>query len=476
MLVLTPRPHPTECISGYLHRLSAANGYTKPSWIIEPYRNGYHADDYRRVTPAVIQEIAGLTRPEAERVCVRPDREGDRTTIRLVGTELHVSHVDMRVVRICPSCVAEKGQHEAFWHLRTVQWCPLHRAPLLEKCRQCGVALRWNRPGIGQCNCGADLTKQTAKERCSTALAELLLMMRHALYRDPAAAEPPSSLRHLHHLDLYRLMRLVETLESVVNSHLDQKASAIVVGSEALTEVARILGNWPRNFQRFLQTRYRDDLDLDSSRKSFKRTFPWAFWTLGRNLKEQAHQLDFLRDEVMRFGAYHWTREQLGRASTHATIARLHCEWGSIPDAASLIGIDQRTLLQRVRDGLVPAQKAESVLRNRNYKINLDWARQQNFDHEELTIAKAAVMLGLPLSLFNELVVAGVYKSETITRRRDRLSEQDVMNFKRKLDVVAKEHFPGMSILGIFIGGRRLNGTERVETRASFIRHLSSCE
>lgn len=118
MLIVTPPPHPTECISGYLHRLSAENGYSKPSWIIEPYRNGYHGDDYRRVTPEVIRQISGLAGPEADRVCVRPDREGDRTTVRLVGTELHVSHVDMQTFRICPRCVDEHGRHEAFWHLR----------------------------------------------------------------------------------------------------------------------------------------------------------------------------------------------------------------------------------------------------------------------------------------------------------------------------------------------------------------------
>lgn len=38
MLVLTPPPHLTECVSGYLHRLSMVNGYSNPTWIIEPYR------------------------------------------------------------------------------------------------------------------------------------------------------------------------------------------------------------------------------------------------------------------------------------------------------------------------------------------------------------------------------------------------------------------------------------------------------
>ena len=380
MLVLTPRPHPTECISGYLHRLSAANGYGRPSWIIEPYRNGYHSDDYRRITPDLIQAIAGLDRPEAERVCVRPDREGDRTNVRLVGTAFHVSYVDMCRLRICPGCVARSRTHEAFWHLRMVQWCPIHRTALLERCGSCGVELRWNRPGIDQCNCGADLTKQTPKGHCSKPVADLLLMMRHALYRDTSTTKPPLGLHHLHHLDLYRLLRLVETLEPLMPSHAVSRSEERGVESNAFAEVAHTLARWPRNFQAFLQSRYGQHLESDSSRKSFKRTFPWAFWTLGRNLKGHAHQLDFLRDEVFRFGAYHWTREQLGRASVNATVMGLKYEWGSIPDAASLMGIDQRTLLRRVRDGLVPARKAENVRASRNYQIKLSWVRKQRIE------------------------------------------------------------------------------------------------
>ncbi|MFT3897184.1 MAG: TniQ family protein [Thermomonas sp.] len=321
MLVLTPKPHPTECISGYLHQLSKANGYRRPSWIIEPYRNGYHKDDYRRLTPAVMQEIANLTLEEARRVCVRPDRVGDRTTLRLMGTELHSSHVDMQSFRICPDCVVQHGRHEAFWHLRYVEWCPIHRGRLLTHCKVCGHQLRWNRPAIARCNCGADLTTQGSSEQCDNRLCGLLLVIRRALYGSgyADAGAVPAEMSHLLHMDLYRLMRMVEVLgetfswqrwrnekEAFGSAHFKEPVVKI-----DLLEVAKILVPWPTGFWEALYTHFDKQLSAADARQSFRYAFPWLHFALGKNLREHAGQLAFLRDEAARFGAAYWTRDQL---------------------------------------------------------------------------------------------------------------------------------------------------------------------
>lgn len=434
MLILTPHPHPTECVSGYLHRLSTANGYSIPSWIIEPYRNGYHTDDYRRITVAMLQQIAGLTEADADRVCVRPSREGSRSTMRLVGVELHVSHVDMRAFRVCPRCVAEHGRHEAFWHLKLVQWCPLHRTPLLDECGDCGANLRWNRPNIGRCNCGAELTKQSGEGRCPKPLADLMLVIRAALYGDAeSSAARPECSAHLFHLDLYRLMRLVETLGEVICVR-NSRGEIVESDVDPMIEIAEILANWPRNFQAFLQKRYGAVLENDSSRRSFKLTFPWAFWTLGRNLKAHAHQLDFLRDEVVRFGAAHWTQEQLTRFGPRPVLYRLHCDWGSVPDAASLVGLDPRTLLKRIKEGLVPIKQRDTVRGNRNYQVSLEWARNTKYTrHPSMSPRDAAKFIGVPTRTLSRLRTAGIYKVRHLTRRSGGYSLEDVRVLKQLL-------------------------------------------
>ena len=385
MLVLTPKPHPTECISGYLHQLSKANRYGRPSWIIEPYRNGYHADDYRRITPTVLQEVANLTVEEAQRVCVRPDRVGDRTTLRLVGTELHASHVDMSSFRVCPECVAQDDRHEAFWHLRLVDWCPIHQVRLLTHCRDCGHQLRWNRPGIGRCYCGADLTTQGSPERCDSKLSGLLSVLRRALYggEHVDADAVPAEMSHLLHMDLYRLMRMVEVLGETFSWQRWRNAKAL--GSphtEApptktdMLEVAKLLTPWPSAFHEALHTHFDKQLSAADARHSFRYAFPWLHFSLGKNLREHADQLAFLREEAARFGAAYWTRDQLRRGAE----PRAHEEdyrWGSVRQAAKVLEMDPRTLLKRIAEGVVPVKVSVTRGSNRNYMVDLNWIKNQ---------------------------------------------------------------------------------------------------
>lgn len=385
MLVLTPKPHPTECISGYLHQLSKANHYDKPSWVIEPYRNGCHADDYRRITPEVMQEIANLTPEEARRVCVRPDRTGDRTTLRLLGTELHSSHVDMRSFRICPCCVAEHDRHEAFWHLRLVEWCPIHQVRLLNRCRACSHTLRWNRPKLGRCNCGSDLTVQGSMERCDSCLSSLLFVFRRALYGNDTENAVPSEMSHLLHMDLYRLIRMVEVLGEALYwqcRHTEKRTTHVANFQKHavkidLLEVAKILTPWPTSFQEALYTHFDKQLSEADARKSFRFAFPWAHFALGKNLKEHAGQLAFLREELARFGAAYWTRDQVRRDAEPGGLGQEGFRWGSVPDAAGILGMDPRTLLKRIREGTVPVRESAIFKRNRNYQVDLNWAKNQ---------------------------------------------------------------------------------------------------
>lgn len=394
--------------------------------------------------------------------------------MRLVGIDLHVSHVDMKTFRICPQCVAEHGRHEAFWHLRMVHWCPIHRAPLLATCRACGVGLRWTRPGIGRCNCGADLTKQTSKDRCSEPLANLLLVVRAALYSDAqTSAARPQALAHLFHLDLYRLMRLLETLEGVVLRPTRHSAlGKPPVKCDGVTKVASILCDWPRAFQQFLEDQYGKELENDSSRRAFKITFPWAFWTLGRNLKAHADQLQFLRDEVIRFGACYWTREQLTRVTPKVALIRVSYEWGSIPEAASVMGIDPRTLLNRVREGLIPIKETGAHRKSRNYRVDMRWARSCNPPVEGVPMRDAAKELGISTPLLSALRTQKVYQDNAITRRLHGYAMEDIADFKERLDRVIALHSGDGSIGGIMIDGRRFDSIGPSAIRAKILRRL----
>ena len=482
MLVLTPKPHPTECISGYLYQLSKANRYDRPSWIIEPYRKGYHADDYRRITPTVMQEIANLPSDEAQRVCVRPDRTGDRTTLRLVGTELHASHVDMRSFRICPDCVAQDDRHEAFWHLRLVEWCPIHQVRLLTHCWNCGHQLRWNRPGIGRCNCGADLTEQRSSERCDDRLSGLLLVLRRALYGSEYAGEAiPQEMSHLLHMDLYRLMRTAEVLSEVLGGlqgrdearTLHSEPSASREEKASLLGVAKILSPWPEAFREFLHARYDKKLTEDGSRMAFRDEFSWAHYSLGKHLKEHAGQLAFLREEVAHFGAAYWTQEKISRGGSDLGLSQESFRWCSVPEAAELLGIDRRTLLKRIHEGVVPVRESPIRLTNRNFQVDLKWARSQPYSaYSEIKIRSAAGMLGLSPGVLSVLQERRVYQPAILTKRNGTFAIEDLQKFKMKLEALVIKHSKSEDISGITFRGRRYGAFDSDEERAHALHAL----
>ncbi|QNN45471.1 TniQ family protein [Thermomonas brevis] len=485
MLILTPKPHPTECISGYLYQLSKANRYDRPSWIIEPYRNGYHADDYRRITPTVMQEIANLTVDEARRVCVRPDRVGDRTTLRLVGTELHASYVDMRSFRICPHCVAQQDRHEAFWHLRLVEWCPIHQVRLLTHCQVCGHQLRWNRPGIGRCSCGADLTVQASPERCESRLSGLLLVFRRALYgSEYVDTRVPDEMSHLLHIDLYRLTRMVEVLGNTFywQRRRNKKEMLLSVSLEErkvkidLLEVAKILVPWPISFREALRTYFDKQLSDADARKSFRFAFPWLEFALGRNLREHAEQLAFLREEAARFGATYWTRNQLKRGAG-ARITGENYRWGSVPDAAEVMGVDPRTLLKRIREGVVPVKESAIYRRSRNYKVDLKWAKDQKCSaHPEVKIRSASAMLGLSPDFFSILLAEQFYRPMLLTRRQGHFAIEDIRRFKGQLDAVVARYSIDGELGGVIFHGRRLDKIRSSKERARALHVLAASE
>lgn len=477
MLVLTPKPDPLECISGYLYRLSKANGYARPSWIIEPYRNGYHSDDYRRITPALMQEIASLTPEESHRVCVRPDRKGDRTKLRLVGIELHASHVDMRLFRICPHCVAEHDRHEAFWHLRMVEWCPIHRVRLLATCGACKKTLRWNRPSIGKCHCGADLTSQVLPDRCDERLAELLLVFRRALYgAEHVDANAIREMKHLLHMDLYRLMRMVDVLgDQIARRAQDRESDRYVVMAPApsLQKVADALAPWSTAFHEFLHLTYDDALSGKRTQSSFRDVLSWAIYPLGKNLKEHAGQLSFLRDEVLRFGARYWTREQLMRGAKALDCFRLDFRWGSVPDAAEVLGLDPRTLLKHIHEGDVPVKAVGTMRRNRNYKVDLNWARSQRYSASPgVKIRDAAAMLGLSTPVLSMLQACRAYSATLLSRPPNTFATEDIKRFKEDLDRLAMTYSEDGTVGGILIGGRRYDMIRSGQERARGLHRL----
>lgn len=466
-LVLTPRPHATECISGYLHRLSEANGYPSPTYITRPLKRSGKLIYLRLADPQFISDVAGVDIRVAERLCFRPENIKCRRTMRLLGRQLHVSEARMDIFRVCPLCVAAHGRHEAAWHLKMLEWCPTHRVRLLDRCEVCANDLVWNRPSVGKCGCGADLTIQGGREECPESLARLLAAVSAALYGDKAT---PQELLHLGSLDLYWICRLVTILcREVEELPSGQRDVESTLTHERLSQVADVLDNWPENFRGFLKRRYEQRMLEDrGDGEAFRRVFSWAFSSVGKNLRKRSAMFDFVREEVLRFGAQYLSRERLTRGDR--VRVPVEVRWGSILEAASLAGIDPRTLSNRIKNGEVPHLQTCYQKRNRNVLVDLDWIRRWKVSrYRAVDPREAAEVLEISPSLLKALRAAGIFRAEFRTARPQGYAEEDVETFGLVLRELARLQSTDGSIGGIGDGGRTLRNTKSISERVEML-------
>lgn len=61
----------------------------------------------------------------------------------------------LRAPQICVDCIHMTGHCKAMWDCRLYTVCHIHRTPMVKRCQTCGAPLRWFRPAVDVCQCGA---------------------------------------------------------------------------------------------------------------------------------------------------------------------------------------------------------------------------------------------------------------------------------------------------------------------------------
>ena len=206
-------------------------------------------------------------------VCNRPQTElqsisyrwpGDHPrSCRLLGHLLTPWELVVTRPKLCPECVAEKGFIEAHFDLALMTGCPVHRRSLLSRCPGCMKPLRWFRPGLLECHCGASL-RNADLPAISGAEADLLDIMRRktlglAAGRDYASGLPGSYLEVMSLQPLLSLVGMLGRRRMVVDNDSDRRNSQRIVFA-----AASVLADWPNNFFRLLRG-ITEDMPTDSS-------------------------------------------------------------------------------------------------------------------------------------------------------------------------------------------------------------------
>jgi len=461
MLVVTPRPAPTESLMGFALRLTEANGYPSISYVVDSLSGHLYRQTPGRLNALPLLEMVGISSEEADRLTLRP-MEKSKAYIRIHGNDLPSYEVNVRNPKICPKCLAENGNCEAFWDLTQAVACPLHRIMLIDRCSECLLPLKWHRSKVVQCKCGADLRNQPISP-ASPPLCKIMEVMRHLVYRDALLSPFPETMRHLAHLDIRRLCKLLWVMSGAL--HQRQGGESLPKSRRRylaeLERIARAFEHWPSGFQVFLEEMYAAELDAATRLPRFRQLFSWLTIRLIKNDGVDDEVYAFLEEQVYRFGARYWTRGAMCRDGAASSLFPDTMPWGTISEAADILGFHMTTMKRRIESGEIKVRQI-SEKKMRGMVVDLDWARSQVLSRfPTVRIRMAAKQLKVSIETVRALRENGTYVTSHRPMYPDGFAREDIS--------VLAEKFEKLTVGKVCVRCKEATTLQRV-----FIRHRAA--
>lgn len=233
MLLVRPHPVPGELRMGFVIRTTDENGFASPR-TLEVI--GWRAEAAVRETPAYL----GPRGP----VC------GLAELNEAVYDGLPARFWNARRPRYCPPCLAESEYWRAEWGLNLFVACPHHHVQLVDTCCHCGKPLRWNRPKLTECRCGADLKAADVVAAPTTVVqvCERLDAAVSGAWKDASGHDAVKLAYELHRLWLLGAYVVGTGSKPMKLSNLH----SVQRSTEVVEAAAMVMSDWPANFHRLL--------------------------------------------------------------------------------------------------------------------------------------------------------------------------------------------------------------------------------
>lgn len=432
-LVIAPPPGEHESLMGYVTRLRIANGHPTSHWILGAMGRGEYRSTIGRLNAEGLGTLASLSPADVERLTHHPSTQ-PKVFIRVYGNDLPSYEVSLSRPKICPVCVAEGRPCEAFWDLAQARACPLHSVALISQCHVCREPLKWSRPKIGRCECGADLGGAKTNE-VPPAVRDLMSAFRASLYKDLSPVAVDESLSHLKGLDARRFCKLLWVLSGTIHEAKggsrqpkDRRHYLSRIGN-----VADVLTDWPRGFRRFLHERYAESLEESAQLPPFRSVFNWLFVRLIKNDAEDGEAFSFLQREVYGFGAGYWPKGLMARSSQAVELLPSETKWAGFTEAVQITGMHTATLRKRIDSGEIPAKRIRGS-GSRGLVVEISALKdRRSSEYVPLSIRYAAPMIGISIDTLRVLRERGIYRTRFHTEYPSSFSFEDVDSLSKRL-------------------------------------------
>jgi cell division inhibitor SulA len=393
LLPVRPPPAAGESIAGYLMRVASENGFKSVSQLCAAAaRSG-------REPLGVLFEWLALTKEARGRVFgVLPRRWFSAPP----PLGLSVADFNHSVRRWCPLCLAERQVLDGVWGMKLVCVCQVHGVWLHDTCPRCWEPQRWAGTEILRCHCGT-LLSSSEPDAADEAVLRLTRAMQGMPSVWPWLATPQITTAEWHravrYLGGFGVAAPPSRPGQPAMLHRMTQSRALISGT------ARLLDNWPKNFNCMLKA-YQPS---GSTTASLQRAFSPLYGVLYADLS--AGRFQFLRDAFEAHLHEHWWGLVCQRnRRLDRRVVETHPRLG-LKQAASAAGIPPSVVRHMVQAELLPLTSAARYGARSSatvHSADIDPLRALCCD--AVTLSEAAQRLALPEARVRQFVGAGLIK------------------------------------------------------------------
>lgn len=456
LLLRTPDPMPHEGIFGYVLRVSEANGYDT-SWHVFRHA-GYEQGEMLtagfvvRKLASILNKSPSLLAPHAYSGLANDGLTEYRLNGHPIGRGLNLAPLRLKRPAICPACIKESGFADVCWDATSFVACPAHGTYLLHCCPTCSSPLRWLRPGLLTCSCGASLG-DAVTEPASPATIALMAILRKKIRGDAVLelnmTDGGIPTEQLLHVPLGSLLRVLALLEKL-NKEVGLSRGGTWPVSDAFAE-------WPLGFHHYLRRMADDGIASNVQAIGLRKKFGTLFGALFKR-RDRIQGIEFIRDEFVRFGLDEW-----GGAVVDNKLLR------SEPDKQRFVS--QGTLAMRL--GVRPITvrnwsdrgfiQSKTVQAGNSFRYVADAAvvdQTPRGSEDRLQARAAGKLSGLPVSVLQQLKRSGHYSSNPIANGRMGYWPDDLKALTERLIGIARK--PTDGVQGPSSEGEELISLDRI--------------
>jgi len=425
-LLITPKPEKDEGFISYLLRLTEANGYDTPSWILSLSGIDYMELQWKftfvfscsegfkkfaKLTGNAVSDLIGMLYLPAP----SPKHTTCEVDYNFYGAFFNRSIIRPHCPKVCIRCLAESGYCRRVWDCSLVTACPIHECLLLDTCPKCKRRLKAIRNRLSVCVCGCDWSElqPDLRREHEIAISRRIYELCGLLPLDHYSKERLNPLQSLAFQDSVIVLTFIAGLECEMSWATGRPSKSIELRNEDLhthiTKAYRVFENWPHNFHQFLDKKSKGDVRLNPRDGKLDTALKEEFGALFKRLDcdLQGFQFDFLREGFAQY-LNNRLRAQYENVDRFFSVPESDDEkYITVTDARRLLKLSHDSIIDLVKIG-----KISFSIRNQDrtlrYLLRLADVERVKLKYEQAVGPRElAEQLGVDQTVIGRLVQGG---------------------------------------------------------------------